>query len=143
MIQVAANEFQDSISSLLSEFATRLNEVEEKQRLLRDRTMLVGENMIDMRQDQEKEEFEMKKKVNELDFEIKTIKQTMQKIINELSNVARKSEVEIIKRQLEIFQPLELARIKDIDAILDAKLKSKKETFRQKIIQGKTVGGNN
>lgn len=140
---MAANEFQDSISSLLSEFATRLNEVEEKQRLLRDRTMLVGENMIDMRQDQEKEEFEMKKKVNELDFEIKTIKQTMQKIINELSNVARKSEVEIIKRQLEIFQPLELARIKDIDAILDAKLKSKKETFRQKIIQGKTVGGNN
>ena len=121
-------QFQDSISSLLSEFATRLNEVEEKQRLLRDRTMLIGENMIDMRADQEKEEFEIKKKINDLDFEIKSIKQTMQKIINELSNFARKSELEIIKRQWEIFQPLQLARIKDVEEIIDAKLK--KQTVR-------------
>ena len=121
-------QFQDSISSLLSEFATRLNEVEEKQRLLRDRTMLIGENMIDMRADQEKEEFEIKKKINDLDFEIKSIKQTMQKIINELSNFARKSELEIIKRQWEMFQPLQLARIKDVEEIIDAKLK--KQTVR-------------
>ena len=37
---------QDPINALLSEFGTRLNEVEEKQRLIKDRILLIGENLI-------------------------------------------------------------------------------------------------
>ena len=96
----------DPISSLLVEFSTRLNEMEEKQRLLRDRAMLIGENLVASKEEQDTEAFEMKKKINELESEIKGIKQIQQRIINELGNFARKTEVEILKRQWEMFQPL-------------------------------------
>lgn len=124
---MAETQYQDSISSLLSEFATRLNEVEEKQRLLRDRTMLIGENLISIKEDQENDNFAVNKKINELEYEIKTIKQTLQRIINELNTTARKTELGILQRQFEMFQPLQLARIKDVEKIIDNKLKQNKK----------------
>jgi len=114
------------ISALLSEFGTRLNEVEEKQRLLRDRALLIGENLISIKEDTEKEIFEIKKDVNDIKSEIKTLKQLTNRIINEIPNFARKSELEILENQSKIFQPLELARIKDINMLIEKKLKSKK-----------------
>ncbi len=124
---MAETQYQDSISSLLSEFATRLNEVEEKQRLLRDRTMLIGENLISIKGDQENENLVINKKINELEYEIKTIKQTLQRIMNELNTAARKTELSILQRQFEMFQPLQLARIKDVEKIIDNKLKQNKK----------------
>ena len=36
----------EPVSMLLAEFATRLNEIEEKQRLAKDRILLIGENLV-------------------------------------------------------------------------------------------------
>ena len=124
---MAEAQYQDSISSLLSEFSTRLNEVEEKQRLLRDRTMLIGENLISINEDQENENSIINKKINELEYEIKNIKQILQRIINELNTTARKTELSILQRQFEMFQPLQLARIKDVEKIIESKLKENKK----------------
>ena len=108
----------DTISSVLAEFSTRLNEMEEKQRLLRDRAMLIGENLVSIKGEQDTTEFEIKKKINELESEIKGIKQIQQRIINELANFSRKTELEILKRQWEMFQPLEFVRIQDVEKML-------------------------
>ena len=40
---MAEEQVQNPINSLLAEFGTRLNEIEEKQRLVRDRALLIGE----------------------------------------------------------------------------------------------------
>ncbi|MEN9626529.1 MAG: hypothetical protein RL557_857 [archaeon] len=124
---VEQTQYQDSISSLLSEFATRLNEVEEKQRLLRDRTMLIGENFISLKEDQENEDRSINKKINEMEYEIKMVKQTLQRIMNELNSMARKTELTILQRQYDMFQPLQLARIKDVEKMINDKLKQNKK----------------
>ena len=124
---VEQTQYQDSISSLLSEFATRLNEVEEKQRLLRDRTMLIGENFISLKEDQENEDRSIHKKINEVEYEIKMVKQTLQRIMNELNSMARKTELTILQRQYDLFQPLQLARIKDVEKMINEKLKQNKK----------------
>lgn len=116
-------EQQDPISSLLAEFGTRLNEVEEKQRLVRDRALLIGENLIGTKEDFSNETFEIKKQINEINLEIKNLKQLMNRVINEIPNLARKSEVEILEHQAQIFQPLEFARIKDIEKIVENHIK--------------------
>lgn len=118
---------QDSIGTLLSEFGTRLNEVEEKQRLLRDRALLIGENLISIKEDFDKENFGIKKHMKELESEIKTLKQIVQRIINELENFSRKTEIDIMRKQFQMFQPLELARIKDVKDMIDEALKSIKK----------------
>jgi len=118
-------QVQNPVSLLLAEFGTRLNEVEEKQRLIRDRALLIGENLISTKEDSEKQNFELRKKISEMSQELKTITKLTHRIINELPNLAKKNELEILESQSKIFQPLELVRTKDIEAIIEEKLKAK------------------
>ncbi|MFH1358772.1 MAG: hypothetical protein ABIH37_02710 [archaeon] len=117
---------QDPISSLLAEFGTRLNEIEEKQRLVRDRALLIGENLIETKETLTEENFDIQKQINQINMEIKTLKQLMARVINEIPNFARKSELQILENQAKMFQPLELARIKDVREIVKEELKKRK-----------------
>ncbi len=119
------NQTIDPVSSLLAEFEIRLNEVEEKQRLLRDRSLLIGDNLISTKKENDKEIFEIKKELNKINSEIKDIKQIVKRIVNEIGNLSRRSELEIIKKQYEMFTPLEFARIKDVKRIIREELKKK------------------
>jgi len=117
-------QFQQSpVNELLAEFSTRLNEVEEKQRLIKDRTLLIGKNLISTKEDYEKESLENKRKISELEYELKTIKQLNKRIIEELGNLARKNQVETIQQQIKMFQPLEFVRMQDIKEIIKQELK--------------------
>ena len=118
---------QDPINSLLSEFGTRLNEVEEKQRLIKDRLLLIGENLISTKEEVEKQNSEIKKEISQISSELKTIKQLTRRVINELQNFARKSEVEILERQSKIFEPLEFARYKDIEKLIKQEIEKQKK----------------
>ena len=117
---------QDPINSLLAEFGTRLNEIEEKQRLLRGRTLLIGENLISTKEEFEKENLEHKKQLKQIQNELKTLKQLNKRITNEISNFARKTELEILEKQFKMFQPLELARISDVEDIVRKVLREKR-----------------
>jgi len=121
------NQALDPTTALLSEFGTRLNEVEEKQRLIKDRILLIGENLISTKEDIEKENSEVKKEISQMGSELKTIKQLTKRIINELQNFARKSEVKILERQSKIFEPLEFARYKDIENLVKQEIKKQKK----------------
>lgn len=117
---------QDPVNTLLSEFGTRLNEIEEKQRLIKDRILLIGENLISTKEDSLKENSEIKKQLNQINLEIKSFKQLITRIIEEIPNFAKKTELEILERQMQMFQPLEFARIQDIEKIIKDELKKQK-----------------
>lgn len=116
----------EPISALLSEFSTRLNEVEEKQRLVKDRILLIGENLVSTKEEYDKNILEFKKQIAEINQEIKSIKQLNTRIIEEIENYARKADVEILEHQFKIFQPLEFARIKDVKKIVQDELNKRK-----------------
>lgn len=118
---------EDPINFLVMEFGTKINEIEEKQRLIKDRILLIGENLIVTRDELEKQDSEFKKQLKVIEADIKSIKQVVQRMTNEMSNFARKSEVEILTRQVKIFQPLEFARIQDVKNIVQEELKSKEK----------------
>ena len=113
---------QNPVNELLAEFGTRLNEVEEKQRLLRDRALLIGENLILIKEEFEKQNFELKQHLQTHKEELKEIKKILNRIVVELPNFARKSELEILENQSKMFQPLELARISDVERIINKKI---------------------
>lgn len=114
------------VNELLIEFSTRLNEVEEKQRLIKDRALLIGKNLITTKEDYEKEFSEIKRRVLEVESDIKIIKRVNKRIIEEIGNLARKNEVEVLQKQMKMFQPLELARIKDVRDIVKEEIKKQK-----------------
>lgn len=115
---------QDPLNNLLTEIGTRLNEIEEKQRLLKDRVLLIGENLISTKEEIEKQTLEFKKQIKQIEFELKSTKQLNKRIVEELNSFARKTELEILERQFKIFQPLELVRLKDIKEIVRKEIKN-------------------
>ena len=115
---------QDPINSLLGEFSTRLNEIEEKQRLIKDRILLIGENLISTKEGIEEQNLEFKNQLKQTTFEIKSLKQITKRIVNELENFARKPELETLQRQMKMFQPLEFARIQDVEEIIKREAKN-------------------
>ena len=92
-------------TTLLAEFNTKLRDIEERQRLIKDRVLLIGENLVDGREDSIQEISELKVKTENLEQEIKRIKDTLSSIIEEMGNFARKAELEILKKQFKMFQP--------------------------------------
>jgi len=112
----------DPINNLLAEFGTRINEVEEKQRLLRDRALLIGENLISTKEDYDTDNNDIKKQMDNMNLEIKNLKQLSERIVNELGNLARKTELDILKKQFEMFNPLKIARIKDVEIMIQEAL---------------------
>lgn len=121
------DESQESISALLSEFGTRLNEVEEKQRLIKDRVLLIGENLVSTKEQYEKELGNFRKQISEITTDLKGIKQLNKRIVNELENYARITEVEVVERQIRMFQPLEFARIQDVQRIVQKEVNNLKK----------------
>ena len=116
---------QDSTSALLTEFATRLNEIEEKQRLIKDRVLLIGENLISTKEELDKDTTEFRIQIKQMDFELKSSKKLIERMVNELENFARKSELEILDRQLKMFKPLRPVRIEDVKRIVREEMKKK------------------
>lgn len=122
----------DPLNAIITEFGIRMNELEEKQRLLKDRVLLIGNNLISTKEEHDKQFLDIKKQLKSLEQEIKTIKQLNERIINEIGNFARKSELEILKRQFKMFEPLEFARFRDIKQIVKDELqKVNKEKIKK------------
>ena len=123
---MAEEQYQNPVNSLLAEFGTRLNEVEEKQRLVRDRALLIGENLISSKEESEKKDFELKTKINEINLEIRNLKQLVHRIVNEIPTFARRSEIDLLESQSKIFQPLELTTKKEVELMIEKALKKQK-----------------
>lgn len=109
---------QDYVVLLLSEFNTKLRDIEEKQKLLKDRVLLIGENLIELREETDRRLTELKIQSEQTKQDILKIKDVLQRIGDEIENRARRSEIEILKKQAKMFQPLGLARIEDVKRMI-------------------------
>jgi hypothetical protein len=114
---------EDFITPMVSEFNLRIADIEEKQRLLRDRMMLVGKNIVELREQASKDITDLKVRLDDIEKNIEKLIAGFLRIGEELEKKARKSELEIIERQLKMFQPLNFIREEDLDKILKGKKK--------------------
>ena len=96
---------------------TKLKDIEEKYRILKDRTLLIGQNLIEMKENSDRKMLEIKK-------DIEVLKNNMQRLIafietasEEFSKFARKEDLDILYKQSKMFQPLEFVRKKDLEKL--------------------------
>ena len=83
----------------------KIHDIEEKQRILKDRMLLIGQNLIETKEEVNEKLLEMKK-------EIQILKQNTERLISfietassEFSKFARKEDVEILAKQLRMLKP--------------------------------------
>jgi len=86
------------------DLVSKLRDIEEKQRLARDRMLLLGKSVIEERSNSFKELQELKKTVLEIKEENKRIKEILSRTTEQLNNIPRREEVAIIQRQLDMLR---------------------------------------
>ncbi len=109
--------------ALLAEVSIKLRDIEEKQNIIKDRVLLIGENLIAEKEDSDSQITELKSSIAGLNDEIKRVKLALERIIDDSNNYVRKNEFQVLQRQFEMFQPLELARMKDVESMINKALK--------------------
>lgn len=91
---------------------TKIRDLEEKQNMLKDRLLLIGQNLVETKEKNNQDILEIKK-------DIEIIKRNMERLISfletasaEFSKFARKEDLEILSKQAKMFKPLESLRKK-------------------------------
>ena len=114
------------------EFALKLRDLEESQKLSKERLLLIGKNLIESEEKNIEEITELKKQMQNLNDELKRIKSLVSSFGEEITKSARKEELAILSRQYKMFEPLEYVRMKDLDKVLEKKLHHKIEEPEKK-----------
>lgn len=93
---------QDTQSSL--DVSIRLRDLEEKNRLVRDRVLLLGQSVIEERDKSFKDIQELKSTVIKMKEDVLRLKELMQRMAEQISQTARKEELMMVQRQLDLLR---------------------------------------
>lgn len=96
-------EYQQSEEQYYTDINSRIKDIEEKQRLMRDRMLLIGKNVIEDRESIMNELQELKKSLFKTKEENIKIQEFLKKVADQLSESARKEELLMLQRQIELF----------------------------------------
>jgi len=100
-----AEEGVDYSGQIFSDINTKIRDIEEKQRVLKDRILLIGQNLIDTKERNDEKILGMKKDIEIIKQKIERIASFMETISGEFSKFARKDDLEILAKQAKMFQP--------------------------------------
>ena len=80
--------------------------MEEKQRILKDRVLLIGQNLIDSKEKTTEDILEIKKDLEKIKDNLEKIRRFIESVSTEFSKFARKDDLDILIKQAKMFQPL-------------------------------------
>ena len=86
---------------------TRIRDLEEKQRILKDRVLLIGQNLIEMKEKNTEDFLEIKKDIEIIKETLERLQSFLETASAEFSRFARKEDLDILAKQVRMFQPLE------------------------------------
>ncbi len=110
-------EETDYTGQFLGELNSKIRDVEEKQRLLKDRLLLIGQNLIEIKENTNQKIIELKKDVETMKQAIDRLSSFLETISGEFSKFAKKEDLEILIKQAKMFQPLEFVRKSDLEKL--------------------------
>jgi hypothetical protein len=105
------------ISFLLSDFNTRLKDLEERNSAIRERVLLLGKNLLTSKEETDTEIESLKKQVITITKDVESLKNLSKNLLEESDKYVKRSEVLLIERMLKDFQPLDFARRKDLEEL--------------------------
>lgn len=82
----------------------RIQDLEERQRLIKDRVIIMGKNLIGEREKTNEDILSLKKEVLLLKEENIKLKENLYSMTEKLNNTVRREELMILKRQLDLLR---------------------------------------
>lgn len=105
--------YEQGYSGYGSDFLIKIRDLEEKQRFLKNRLVLLGENLLEIKQDTNEKMLEIKKDMDIIKTHMERMISFLETASSEFSKFAKKEDVEILAKQARMFQPLALLEEKN------------------------------
>jgi len=116
--------------SQFSKYSERLDDIENKTRLIEDRSNvsskkveLLEQNLIKLAKETNSSLNEINIKIKDIDNSIKELTARFSQLAGEAISFAKKDDVEAIKKYLEFWNPVEFVTKETMEKILDSRLK--------------------
>ncbi len=100
----------DYTGQFLADITSKMRDTEEKQRILRDRLLLIGQNLVEIKDGTNKKILEMKKDIENIKQSIERMSSFLETVSGEFSKFAKKEDLEILTKQAKMFQPLDFSK---------------------------------
>ncbi|MBU4069733.1 MAG: hypothetical protein KJ646_02015 [Nanoarchaeota archaeon] len=108
-------EGTDYSNQILENTNIKLRDLEEKQRILKDRLLLIGQNLIEIKEKNNEEILEIKKNMEMLKRNTERLLSFLETASTEFSKFAKKEDLEILSKQAKMFQPLDFVRKSELN----------------------------
>jgi len=125
VVMADQQNYADPNAGYISDISVKLRDIEEKQNIIKDRVLLIGENLITEKEGTDAEIASLKNSIFKINEDIRKLKLAIERIIDDSNNFVRKNEFEILQRQFQMFQPLELARMSDVRDMINQALRNR------------------
>ncbi len=116
------------ISEELESTISRLRVLEERYTNIQTELRVTEENMINRNKKLTTETKTLTLDINELRKEINEIKDRVLTIIKELQSCAKKEEIKVLQKYIEMWEPMNFVTHKEVEDIINEKL-AKKDKF--------------
>ena len=103
-------EEADYSQQYFSEINSKIKDTEEKQKILKDRLLLIGQNLIEIKEEQGQKIIELKKEIDAMKRNMERMISFLETASKEFSKFAKKDDLEILKKQAKMFQPMEFVK---------------------------------
>ncbi len=111
----AGNSGANSGMQIIGDINLRIKDLEEKQRILKERLLLIGENLVEIKENTDGKILEIKKDIELIKQNLERTTSFLESASKEFSKFAKKEDLEILSKQAKMFQPLEFVRKKDLE----------------------------
>ncbi len=110
---------QQNKDQVLLEVSSRVRGLEGQYNLLRDRTLVVNQNLVGSHKKLHAEFLSVQEDIASLKHDIFALKETIRHLVQELSHVARAEDVRILEKYINLWNPMKFVTEDDVKKILD------------------------
>lgn len=116
-----------------SDAGARVRALESKYNLLAEHVLTINRNMIDEYKNLTEDLKTVSKQFKELKIEIEKIKTTVKSFANEFDFFAKKQDLKVLEKYINLWNPMEFITNKELDKILESQEISKARKSRRGI----------
>lgn len=113
------------IPSQMTNLGRRLRLLEERYETVRDKLQRGDKGFLDFQKEMNRELRINREEVSDLHRDLEDLKDKMRLIVKELKDCAKSDEVAVLKRYLQMWEPVQFVTQNEIDDIVERKIEEK------------------
>lgn len=121
----------NEISSIISEFNTKIVDIEGRYEILKERMLLSNESFLKTRDNLNNEIRNVKNEVAELKKSVEKIKEIAQHLMNETEAFARKEQIGVLERYMKMWEPLKFVKAEEVKEMINEAIESHKSKLEK------------